>query len=760
MTARQGRPQHPIRAGSAPLQEFAERLRALRVAADNPTYREMSRRSGLSISTLSHAARGDTLPTLNVTLRYVCACGGEEAEWIRRWHQTRAAARRPAASPAPGARQPPPAVPPSVSGAAAAVASRSGDAATLWSLPWPPNPNFVGRNRELTLLRRRLLAGSGPQWPQALHGLGGVGKTQLAVTYAYRHRADYDLVWWVPAQEPAGVLAALADLAERAGVSVSGNAATSARAAVDVLGAGTRFPRWLVVLDNADEPADVQGLLSAAARATHGNLIITTRDLDWSRRANLVDVRELPRDDGVALLRGRAARLADTDAARIGTALGWLPLALDQAGTYLSRTSIPVDDYLGHLDHRVREVMSRNAPAEHPSVTATFTETLETLETADDPAAVMLIRLWAQFAPEPIPIGLIHPGVADALPPPLDTVARDPLALRDLVGRLVGAAMVRGVEDDRVVMHRLARAVFLAATPPDLHPVLRDSAHRLLAAAHPDQRTTPAGWRGYARLYPHAVATDLVRSGSAASRELVFWLIWALRAAGNYPDSQHLAEQAHEHWIGLLGEGHLDAVLAAANLAATYWAQARPEAALRVLPLRRMHDEDLVTRVRAAHGDDHPRTITLAAHLAAALWAQGDHAAARPAFETVLDCARRVLGDDHPHTVRAAAHLAATLRGLGDHTSAQPLLEDVATRARRVLGDDHPDTIRAAVNLAATRQALGDGAARAMCLALLPQARRILGDDHPDTHSLRSILGTASTRAELPASTSPHPATP
>ena len=598
-------------------------------------------------------------------------------------------------------------------------ASQAEDA--VWSLPWERNRHFTGREAELSELRARLIGdGRAATAPQALHGLGGVGKTQLAVQYAYRHARDYDLVWWIPAEDPTLALDALAALAERVGVAVSGQAEESAHAVVDLLRRGRRFPRWLVILDNASEPEDLYGLLSAAGGG--GHVLVTTRNPAWSRLAGTVEVDVLPRSKAVSLLRARVSRLTTAEAGHIAAAVADLPLALEQAGAWLAETGTPARDYLDLLRRRVSEVMARGTPSDHVPVAAAWTITLRTL----DESAVLLARLWAQFGPEPIPVDLVRPDVAHLLPPPLDTAARDLLALRDTVGTLVRTATVRLVAGDMVVMHRLVQAVLRGDTPDVLRPALRHIAGELLARGHPEDRTTPDGWRRYAQLYPHVLAVDLFSGGDEA-RRVVLALAQALRDQGDYATSRRLAEHAHRRWVALLGDDHPDTIGAASNLANTL-------RRLGQYPIAGALAEEVLSRRRRILGDDHPDTISAASDFAASLWRLGDYSAARVLGEDVLARRQRIFGDDHPDTLWAAGSLAATLRSLGDHPPARVLGEDVLGRRRRLLGDDHPDTLWAAGSLAETLRGLGDhSASRILAVDVFTRRQRLLGDDHPDT---------------------------
>ncbi|EIV94524.1 NB-ARC domain-containing protein [Frankia sp. QA3] len=603
-------------------------------------------------------------------------------------------------------------------------------------MPWPRNPNFVGRAAELALLRDRLTGGAGavPVLPQALHGLGGVGKTQLAVEYAYRYARCYDLVWWLDAEKPGLLLAGLGELAGMLGGDAGGSVEQSAGRAVELLRRAEAYPAWLVIVDNAAGP-DVLGALEVAngllaAAGGDGHVLVTSRDGRWSSLAAPVEIDVLPPPEAAGLLRRRVPGLATAQADRLADVVDGLPLALEQAGAWLAETGMPAAEYERLLHSRVRELMAQGAPAGRVPVAATWTVTLHDL---GDPAAVTLARLWARFGPEPIPVDLIGPHVADLLPGELAAVAADPVALAAVRGRLVRLAVVR-VVGDAVVMHRLVQAVLRDDTPEGERAGFQAAAHRLLAAAHPDERTTPAGWARYARLYPHVLATGLVDADDGESRNMVIWTVWYLRQVGDYPGSLALARRTHEQWIAVLGKDHSDTLTAAAGLAGTLRAVGDYPAARRL-------EEDVLARRREILGEDHPDTLSAAANLAGTLWAVGDYPAARRLQEDVLARRREILGEDHPDTLTVAADLAGTLRATGDYPAARRLQEDVLVRSRETLGEDHPNTLTVAADLAGTLRATGDyPAARRLQEDVLVRSRETLGEDHPNTLTVAANL--------------------
>src|SRR3954452_14025963 len=202
----------------------------------------------------------------------------------------------------------------------------------------PRNPRVTRRGGMLTQLRRGLGGGEGTLVVQALYGLGGVGKTQLAIEYAHRFAADYDLVWWIDPEQPVLIPEQLVALAARfdlpTGLTVSDT--------VDRLLAELRHrDRWLLVFDNAERPGDMADYQPAGA----GHVLITSRFPGWGALGGRLEVDVLARAEMVALLRGRIPELNEELADKLAAELGDLPLAAAQAAGYLEQTDLPAADY-------------------------------------------------------------------------------------------------------------------------------------------------------------------------------------------------------------------------------------------------------------------------------------------------------------------------------------------------------------------------------------------------------------------------------
>src|ERR1022692_1848443 len=271
----------------------------------------------------------------------------------------------------------------------------------IWNVPDLRNPNFTGREQLLQELRASLSSGLAAAIVP-IAGLGGAGKTQLALEYAYRHTADYDIVWWVRAEDTATLTADYAALANHLGLPEK-DLADQQAAAVAVRSWLGHNPGWLLILDNAHSAADCRDYLPMGAA---GHVLITSRDPNWGAIAKPLRLPVLARMEGVEFLQKRCGRDEPAAAGELCEALGDLPLALEHAGAYIEATGGSIAKYLGLYRSRPREVLT-------DAVGATWEIALKRLQT-QAPLALNLLYLVAFLAPDDIDPKLVAPAFPDA----------------------------------------------------------------------------------------------------------------------------------------------------------------------------------------------------------------------------------------------------------------------------------------------------------------------------------------------------------
>ncbi|MEV4350264.1 FxSxx-COOH system tetratricopeptide repeat protein [Actinoplanes sp. NPDC049596] len=649
-------------------------------------------------------------------------------------------------APATGARE---AAEPLVAGPILPPRAESGDETEraerrpIWGGVPIRNPDFTGRETMLVDLNGALIGKSQVSvLPQTLHGLGGVGKTQLAVEYVYRFVDQYDLVWWIPAEQPPAVLSSLARLGARLDVPESDDLQQTVASVLDALAATPL--RWLLVYDNADQPDELVRFVPTAG----GHVIITSRNQEWGRIGDALEVDVFDRPESIELIRKRGTGISEEDADRLAEKLGDLPLALEQAATWQSATGMPVAEYLLLFDEHVRELLSEGKPPSYPMTVAAFLALAVERLWRDAPAAAQLFEMFAYLGAEPVSAAMLRAGRGAQLSEPLRATLREPIrmnrAIREL--RRVGLARVAepaavnaGGEPDRrepsgqlIQVHRLMQLVLRDGLEEENRTRSLANVQRMLAFANPGDPDEQQAWAMHAEIGPHIVTADLINAEFAESRQVVIDQMRYLYLVGDYENSRRLAESALSVWRTAEGEGvgpdGLFTLLATRHLAGAV--RSLGESA-RARELTRSAYEGL--RRNEQFGEEHEYTLITANSLGLDLRIQGDY---RAALEVDLENLRRherVFGEEDLYTLRVRRNVAVNLRMLGEVERAHEIDADLVRQWSRTLSPNSYQAMQCEANVARDLLAMGQhGAALDLLARVVPGLRREFGPGHAE----------------------------
>lgn len=616
----------------------------------------------------------------------------------------------------------------------------------VWNVPFPRNPFFTGREDVLAGIRAAFATQGMAAISQAVAGMGGIGKTQTAVEYAYRFGHEYAAVLWTAADKDEDIVSGFVQIARLLDLPEAG--CTDSREAV---GAVMQWladnSHWLLVFDNADNPDLLKGYICPAFQ---GNILITSRTdhFDILNIAAPTKLEVLPLDDALAFLLRRAEcknpSEAQINAAKaVAERLGYFPLALEQAGAFVLARRCSFVDYLAEYEKKGMALFDEQEPVAGDygkTVRTTWAMNFTQVE-EKSPAAAELLRVCAFLAPEPIPYRLILEGAEHFGPAVQAALGEEPtnLIVSNLLDSLADYSLVDiNPEVHTFTLHRLVQDAVRHGLVKEKEREFAEQALNGVIAAFPAEYNI-MDWPWFEALLPHALACN-EHIGSLDILTEAAGLL--LNQAGFYAHQRAryvLAEPLFQRSLSIrekvLGPEHPSTATSLNNLAGLYRTTGRLSKA-----------EPLYARAvvidTKVYGPDHPDVATDLNNLAGLYYATGRLSKAEPLYERALSIREKVHGPEHPDTAQSLNNLAAIYCATDRLAEAELLYKRVVAIFEKALGSEHPFTATSLNNLAELYRAIGRfSEAELLCRRSLSINEKVLGLEHPDTGETCYNLG-------------------
>lgn len=614
-------------------------------------------------------------------------------------------------------------------------------------VPYQKNEHFTGRRNLLARLCEKLYETTPRQFNHrvALYGLGGIGKTQLALEYVYSHKSVHDRVYWLSGVDEASLLAGFQEIAKRTRCVSDIEDLSPSDVAKLVLSWLNQQEHWLLVIDSLDDAAVVEDYLPE--RSPGGLTLVTTRNPNADEiDAEPFEVGLLDAEDAVELLslRSKLGDVAETptgkaEAQKIVEELGFLPLAIEQAGAYIRETSKDIFKFLPSYRNNPKthhnRIPKRNRKYDK-SIATTWKLSFQQIE-QNNRTASKLLQLFAFLNPDGILIDFLEAGKG-GLESDLQEVISDSDILFEALSELERFSLVQRQvcgDGQQVTIHRLVQLVII----DDLDEPVRNNIIRqviqlgLLAFPEPTQLKTDTKALELSRRYRSQVMSCLQLHDYKG--DLSSWHILAARVAGFlhvdgcYEDSAKLSVSTIKVRKEVLGPEHPETLQSMHNLASTYRRLARSEEALTLF----LESLNISKRVL---GSEHAETLHILNGLAWTYTDLAQYEEASRIHQDALEIKKRLLGSEHPQTLHSMDGLAWTYWRLGRYHEACSLHQETLEVGKRVLGLEHIDTLSSMDGLGWAQWRLGRYyKAVNLFQTSLDIRKKIQGAKHPDTLS-------------------------
>ncbi|RKL04917.1 hypothetical protein BFJ70_g17166 [Fusarium oxysporum] len=609
-----------------------------------------------------------------------------------------------------------------------------------WMVPFERNEGFVGREDVLRLLLDRISPSANKDACQrtVIQGLGGIGKTQIALEVAFRLRdADPSCsVFWVPAVDATTFENAYRDIGQQLRVAGLDDDKADVKALVQAAMSHSDAGQWLLIIDNADDPELMFGSGALACHlpcSTKGSILFTTRTREVTNQldiyaAGIIKPTKMKREEAREMLQARLREDQVLDRASTDSLLDFLddlPLAIRQASAYMFKTGISTTRYLEYClssDATLVKLLSREFEdrgrydrIKNP-VATTWLISFKHIS-RDSLRAGEYLEFMCFLAERDIPISLLPP-------------ANDEMETEEALGTLEAYGFItRREEGESLDMHRLVRLAMWNWLRQEGQARQRycDVVQRLDEVFPSPEHENREIWMRYMAHAQRVVESDEECEDEEAKSGLLFNVAEALSIQGRYEGAAKLYRETLEAREKVLGKEHPDTLSSMNNLALVLRKIGKYEEA------EKMHRETLEAREKVL-GKEHPSTLSSMNNLALVLGNMGEYEEAEKMHRETLELKEKVLGKEHPSTLSSMNNLALVLGNMGEYKEAEKMYRETLEAREKVLGKEHPSTLGSMNNLATVLRKIGEyEEAEKMHRETLEAREKVLGKEHPST---------------------------
>jgi tetratricopeptide (TPR) repeat protein len=592
------------------------------------------------------------------------------------------------------------------------------------------SPRFCGREVSLMTLAERW--STSLAHTQVISGLGGMGKTQLALEYAYRHQKDYQICRWL-LSEGEQLRLSVRLFAEELGVDLQGLDDTSVtRKMFEAL---SRHASWLLVFDNVEDAASIRAYLpNASSLSAHQHILVTSRSHGWPQMEMLpLDVFDM--EDTLNYMRTQLPDEKADSVQQLGHILGYLPLALSQAVAYLRASGLSVETYLTLLRSQPSAALNERGTEASYYHTIQSTVAISRDKVSVHPQALRMLNACAWLVADSIPLYLFEHtellGCKEAV--------YEALKVLNLY------SLVHEFKPGYLKIHRLVQTVLRTESTDAGLPVLV-SANNVLQAVYPWDKTTAREFERARDLMEHLVVV-MDHNGRRLLTHPEEWLPHYSRMIDCLTDAyfsfgqaakvRELLERALPIAEKYYGSDHVEVAKTLSNLGNAYGAlgDAHKKQALleRALAIEERH-----------YGSDHVEVAKSLSNLGNAYGALGNAHKQKALLERSLAIEERHYGSDHVEVAKTLSNLGNAYGALGDAHKKQALLERALAIEERHYGSDHVEVAKSLSNLGNAYGALGDvHKHKALLERALAIKERHYGLDHAEVAKTLTNLGNA-----------------